>query len=138
MTRSYTCSFVLTNWRLQPMLRIMNHSHLFYLLVIPVAFAWPLVHIIVFLLRFGRMPTDSSLIFLPMGIISAVVLVFLLKKGESSKRKRSTVVGYLLASPFAFIGSLTGGLMLPPLLGTLVFGALPLVFGTSLGYKLGR
>jgi len=116
----------------------MNRSHLFYLLVIPITFAWPLVHVIIFLLRFGRMPTDSSLIFLPMGIVSAVVLVFLVKKAESRKRKRSTVVGYLLASPFAFIGSLTGGLMLPPLPGTLIFGALPLVLGTSLGYKVGR
>ena len=95
----------------------MNRSYLLYLLVIPIGFAWPLMHVLVFLLRFGSMPTESSLIFLPMGIVSAVVLVFLVKKAGSRKRKRRTVIGYLLASPFAYIGSLFGGLMSPQLAG---------------------
>ncbi len=82
---------VLTKWQIQPLLGLVNRSYLLYLLVIPIGFAWPLMHALVFLLRFGRMPTESSLIFLPMGIVSAVVLVFLVKKAESRKRKRRTV-----------------------------------------------
>lgn len=118
------------------MLGSVNRSYLLYLLVIPIGFAWPLMHVLVFLLRFGSMPTESSLIFLPMGIASAVVLVFLVKKAESRKRKRRTVIGYLLASPFAFIGSLFGGLMSPQLVWVFIFGTVPLVLGTALGYKV--
>ena len=118
------------------MLGLVNRSYLLYLLVIPIGFAWPLMHVLVFLLRSGRMPTESSLIFLPMGIVSAVVLVFLVKKAESRTRKRRTVIGYLLASPFAYIGSLFGGLMSPQLAGVFIFGTVPLVLGTALGYKV--
>jgi len=133
---TYEPATILTKWQIQPKLSLVNRSYLLYLLVIPIGFAWPLMHVLVFLLRFGSMPTESSLIFLPMGIVSAVVLVFLVKKTESRKRKRRTVIGYLLASPFAYIGSLFGGLMSPQLAGVFIFGTVPLVLGTALGYKV--
>ena len=120
---TYEPAPVLTKWQIQPKLGLMNRSYLLYLLVIPIGFAWPLMHVLVFLLRFGSMPTESS-------------LVFLVKKAESRKRKRRTVIGYLLASPFAYIGSLFGGLMSPQLAGVFIFGTVPLVLGTALGYKV--
>ncbi len=73
-----------------------------------------------------------------MGILSAIILVFLLKKSETTNRFKWTAIGYLLATPQAFIGSLIGGLMLPPVLGTLIFGGGPLVIGTVLELKLSK
>lgn len=49
----------------------------------------------------------------------------------------STIVGYLVACPVAFVGALFSGLMLPPLVGTLIYGAVPLVVGTGIGFAVG-
>lgn len=120
------------------MYRFMNRAYLYYLLIIPLAFAWPLLHFAIFVLRFGRTPTDSVLVFLPMGVVSAFALAFMLNRSKSGRRKKWTVFGYLLAVPFAFLGSLMSGLVLPPIIGTIIYGASPLVLGTWLGYRLSR
>jgi hypothetical protein len=116
----------------------MNRTYLYYLLIIPLAFFWPLLHFAIFVLRFGRTPADSVLVFLPMGVVSAFALAFMLKRSQSGRRKRWTIFGYLLAVPYAFIGSLMSGLMLPPVFGTIIYGASPLVLGTWLGYRLSK
>ena len=101
---------------------------------------WPTVQIIFFNLRFRRMPDNvvESLTFLPMGIISAGFILFLMKRAPNQTTRVSTAVGYLVACPFALVGSLGGGLMLQPLIGVTLFGAIPLILGSTAGYWIGK
>ena len=104
------------------------------------ALFWPFIHILVLIARFGQFPSDrlvDSAIFLPMGVVSAGALVVLFQMAQTRGPKVGAIVGYSLTIPVAFVGSLFSGLMFPPLVGTLLYGALPLVLGTVLGYVLG-
>ncbi len=111
-----------------------------YLWVIPLALLWPVLQLLIASARFG--PRDAafiaeSAIFLPMGAVSGAFLVYLWQRAASRRSRVGAVVGYVIATPVALIGSVLGGLMLPPLLGTLLFGAAPLLLGAAVGYALG-
>ena len=69
-----------------------------------------------------------------MGAVTALVMLLLWSKAWTRQQKRRVALGYLLASPVALIGSLLGGLMMPPLLGALLFGAGPLLAGMLIGF----
>lgn len=101
---------------------------------------WPTLQIVIFNLRFQRMPDNvaESFYFLPMGLISAAFIVWLMKRAPNHTTRVSTAVGYLVACPFALVGSLGGGLVLHPLIGVTLFGALPLILGSAAGYWLGK
>ncbi|MBK7897246.1 MAG: hypothetical protein IPJ90_20640 [Anaerolineaceae bacterium] len=101
---------------------------------------WPLVQILIFGLRFQRLPDNiwESFYFLPMGIFSAAFLLFMLGKTAVRTTRVSTIVGYLVACPIALVGGLGGGLVLSPLLGVTLFGAVPLMVGTAVGYGMGK
>lgn len=102
---------------------------------------WPMIHLVVFWLRFNRLPTGGlaeSIVFLPMSLATATVAVWLWSRTASQRNRRFVAVGYLLASPIAFLGSLLGGLLLPSIWGPLVFGAIPLVAGCYIGFAVGR
>lgn len=108
--------------------------------VLPLSVLWPVAHLALFLMRFGQLPAGSareSAVFLPMGILSAVVFVILLAGAGSRRQRLATWLGYLAACPFALVGSLLSGLLFPSLLGTLIFGALPLIAGSWIGSALG-
>ena len=112
-----------------------------YLWIIPLALLWPALHNLVFIARFGRVPDGGLgelLVFLPMGIVSGAVLLWFVGKARSRVRKTTTVLGFLAASPFAFVGSLLGGLIFESVIGTLIYGVLPLAAGSALGYFLGK
>jgi hypothetical protein len=112
-----------------------------YLWVIPFAFCWPLIHLAVFSARFGSLPPGGvadSLVFLPMSLVSGAVLAVLVWRARSRERRISTVAGYLAVSPCAFCGSLMSGLSFSQPTGTLIYGAIPLIVGTSVGYLVGR
>ena len=103
-----------------------------YVWLIFLSLIWPLVQLLIFSLRFQRLPDNiwESVYFLPMGLISAAFLLFML--GETAG------VGYLVACPIALVGGLGGGLVLHPLLGVTLFGAVPLLLGTAVGYGMGK
>ena len=110
------------------------------LAVVLLTLLWPLLQLLVFALRFGRLPPGGAaeaLVFLPMGLVSAVALVVLLRRSGSLRQAVWTVIGYAVAAPLALVGSLAGGLILPGALGALVGGAPPLVLGAVLGYLAG-
>jgi hypothetical protein len=69
-----------------------------------------------------------------MGMISGVVLVHLLLQAETKTQTKGVIIGYILASPIAFLGALVGGLHLPPAIGTIIYGGLPLILGSLVGY----
>jgi hypothetical protein len=101
---------------------------------------WPAVQIVFFNLRFQRMPDNvvESFYFLPMGMISAAFVLLLMKRAQNHTTRVSTAVGYLVACPFALIGSLGGGLVVLPLIGVTIFGTVPLILGSSAGYWIGK
>jgi hypothetical protein len=100
---------------------------------------WPLIHYLVFILRFpDGVMQPSALIFAPMGAIAGGFLAYWLKEAQSQQQRLLVVLGYLVASPLAFIGSLGGGLVLSPYIGPTLFGALPLILGCFFGFQLGK
>lgn len=106
------------------------------------AFAWPFIHLTVFYFSFDRqLPIEGvgvALVFLPMGLLSGALLLYLLNKSDSTRQTRFTIGGYLLAAPFAFVGSLLAGLATNQWLGVALFGGGPLALGAWLGYHLSR
>lgn len=101
---------------------------------------WPGLQLGLFLLRFQRLPPGGvaeGLVFAPMGAVAGAALLVLVGRARGARQRRATIIGYLLASPLALLGSLLGGLVLPPVIGALLFGATPLVAGAAIGYALG-
>ncbi len=102
---------------------------------------WPILELMIFGLRFHAFPPGGpleSLVFAPMGLASGVVLAVLWTKAGSSRQRHFLVTGYLVASPFAFLGTLISGLLLPNALGPLVFGTPLLAAGCLIGFFAGR
>ena len=99
--------------------------------------AWPIIHLAIAYVRFGTGFVDA-LVFLPMGAISGGFLLYWIENARSRPQRLMTLLGYLVASPLAFIGSLGGGLYLPALIGVTLFGAMPLILGAFFGFYLSR
>lgn len=96
---------------------------------------WPIAHLAVFTLRFGRLPVDiviDAIVFLPMGFVSALFFVLLRSRAQTPHQKWAILIGYVVAIPLAGVGSLVSGLLLPPLIGTVIFGVVPLLVGMGL------
>jgi hypothetical protein len=102
---------------------------------------WPALELAVFWLRFRRLPPNGAaeaLVFVPMGLIAGIVAAVLMVRATTERQRRSVLWGYLVASPFALIGALLGGLVLPGIWGPLVAGAVPLSLGCLGGFAVGR
>jgi hypothetical protein len=103
--------------------------------------AWPALELAVFWLRFHHLPPGgaaASLVFAPMGLAAGGVAALLLSRADSERQRRFVIGGYLAASPFAFLGALLGGLVLPSVWGPLVAGGIPLAVGSLVGFAIGR
>lgn len=106
----------------------------FWLLMVGLVLLWPLLHLLVFVLRFNHLPPggwQEAAQFLPMSIVAAAVFGWFWLRADTRTAQLTILLGYLLAAPIAFIGALGGGLILPPLLSVLLCGALPLVLGSA-------
>jgi hypothetical protein len=104
------------------------------------ALSWPFIHVIVFYLQFKTLPADgltTAWVFAPMGLLSGILLLRLLDKTTSRGRRWSAVVGYLLAFPLAFIGSLIFGLGAAAPIAVTLGGGIPLVLGAWAGFAFG-
>lgn len=102
---------------------------------------WPAIQLAVFWLRFDRLPPEGAaegLVFAPMGFVAGLAAAILLARASSPNQKRQVGLGYLAASPIAFVGSLISGLGLAGIWGPLVFGAVPLAVGCMIGFASGR
>jgi len=99
--------------------------------------AWPTIQLAVFLLRFKKLPPGGwrdALVFAPMGFAAGLVAAVLYALADSRDGRRAVIVGYVVAAPFAFVGSLLGGLFLPGIWGPLLLGAVPLIAGSLIGF----
>lgn len=102
---------------------------------------WPAAQLLIFFFRFGNLPLDmvsQSIIFLPLGLLSSLLLLYLIKKSHSGKQRNLVIGGYILMSPVAFICSLMGGLIFSPIVGTTLYGFIPLAIGMTVGYCIGK
>lgn len=113
----------------------------FYLWLTISILAWPLAALILDLLRFGSLTAvawSDAFAFLGMGLLSGGGLLWTMQRSPNHVIRTSALVGYLVLCPFAFSGALLSGLNWSvPFLGTAVYGGLPLLVGTAVGYFLG-
>ncbi len=103
--------------------------------------AWPAIQLVVFWVRFNRLPAGGpaeSLVFAPMGLVAGCVAVWLWVRATTRRQRWRVVVGYVIASPIALLGSLLGGLVLSSVWGPFVYGGIPLVAGSVIGFSAGR
>jgi hypothetical protein len=110
-------------------------------LVVISTVGWPAAQLALFGLRFQRMPpggVSDALVFAPMGLVAGIVGAALMRAATSARQRRAVVWGYGAACPFALVGSLLGGLVLPGLWGPLIAGAIPLSIGCLVGFAVGR
>lgn len=112
-----------------------------YLWLFVTILVWPLVHLLVGLARFGGLPQalfGEALAMLGMSVVSGGGLVWLMQRAANRTTRVSALVGYLVLCPFAYAGAVLGGLAWGwPVVGTAVYGGLPLVAGALAGYFLG-
>lgn len=108
--------------------------------VIAAALVWPVLHVVVFTMRFGEIPVSDAfsdlLLFLPTGFAAALVLRVFLRKAEPGCSSWMIILGVVAALPFAFLGNLMGGLLGP--LGVTIFGVVPILIGAGGGWVIGR
>ncbi len=108
--------------------------------VIAAAFVWPVLHVVVFTMRFGEIPVAEALsdllLFLPTGFAAALALRILLRRAEPGFRSWMIILGVSAALPFAFLGNLMGGLLGP--VGVTIFGVAPILIGAGAGWVVGR
>jgi hypothetical protein len=128
--------------------------------VLAIAISWPLVALVVTLLRFGELPGDGEQIaaallgFLLVGVISGLVLISVLRRTRSRLGRVLVTAGYTLAAPFGYVFGVVGPLTLEVFGGAQVptsidyfllfplaiglYGSLPLVCGAAAGFLIGR
>ena len=120
-----------------------NKKNLNYLNLIPLALLFPLLEILVFIMRFGIDKFDlsdsniiqQSLTFVTIGVFSGILLIYLLNKTEEKKVKMSVIISYISFIPLSLYLSLIAGSFLS-LIGVTIFGVIPLLIGTFMGYKV--
>jgi len=103
--------------------------------------AWPAAQLAVFWLRFDRLPPGGpveALVFAPMGCVAGVAAAVLIARSSTERQRRSVAWGYLAASPFAMVGAILGGLVLPGVWGPLLVGGALLGAGCLIGFLAGR
>lgn len=102
---------------------------------------FPLIQLCIFAFRFRYLPISlvlESIVFLPVGFLSALFFLFLLTKAQKKTHKMCIFVSYVVAVPLACITSLAGGLVMTPLIGVTLFGFIPFVVIMGSAYFLGK
>lgn len=117
----------------------MEKGKVSYLWVIPSTVLFPILQSIIFFLRFGRLPLDlvrDSFIFAPMGLISGLFLVYLLRKDADQGRRKRAIIGFIISTFIAIPVSIMSGLLVPPIIASTIFGSVPLVIGILIGHSI--
>ena len=109
--------------------------------IILLGLAWPLLLYIYGGLRFGFGNPDATYLialrdFGPLGLLSGLVLFFLLDRAKSAGQRRGQIAGYILFIPVGFLLGFAGGFLLTAW-GGAVLGSLALGLGAWLGGLVG-
>lgn len=106
--------------------------------LIPLTLLFPVVEVIIFLLRgypFSNELLLSSLYFLPVGLASGYLLIYLLRKQMgNSKYGIFLGIGYFVGAIIAILAMIYGGLYLDPLTNIVFLGIIPVIICTLIGY----
>ncbi len=120
-----------------------NENKISYLWTIPITLFFPLMQIAIYYMRFGITKDMSKFqlfiesgYFLPMGLLSGLVLIYYLQKSNNRVEKIGTIIGYTFSIPLAILMSISSGLLMHPILGIPLFGAIPLISGILIGYYI--
>ena len=118
----------------------MTQKPISYWWALPIGLAFPLLQALIYVLRFGELNpyaalTDYGLFFVA-GLLGGLVLIAFLRASRTPVARWLVFGAYLLATPFAMIAMVLGGLLslvnvvLPSLAIWAVF--------TAIGYFIGR
>lgn len=102
---------------------------------------WPIVNLIVYFMRFGTLSwrlVGESLYFIPLGLCSVLLLFTFLNYTQSTNHAYFVIMGFVLFMPVAFFAALASGLVLPPLVGPMIYGIIPLAIGLTIGFFTGK
>jgi hypothetical protein len=110
--------------------------------VIPIAIFWPALALGVTFVRFGTLPGDGEQIaagtlgFLLVGVLSGLVLIFLLRRATERSGRIFVVVGYALATPFGYALGIVGPLALEAFPGAQLPGSIDylVLFPLAIGF----
>jgi hypothetical protein len=105
-----------------------------------IGLVFPLLQAGIYYFRFGTLNPyatlpDYALFFLG-GALGGLILIALWRRSRTKEARRSVLVAYLLATPFALAGMLGGGLFGP--LGIVLLPALIWALFAGIGYGIGR
>ena len=107
---------------------------------LPLGLLCAAAQIVAFYVRFGRWNTDAAfadyLSFFVAGTFGGWILIYFLNKGTTSRQRWMVLAAFLLASPFAMLLMLAGGLLGWP--GVLVLPLIPWALFTWAGSLAGR
>lgn len=106
-----------------------------------ITLAWPGIQLLIFAFRFERLPMEmliQSLYFAPLGFLSGILIIYFVRRAKNRGQQACAIMGYLIASPIAVMSSLLSGLLLPPIIGTVIYGMVPLTIGVVVGYAIGK
>jgi hypothetical protein len=96
--------------------------------------------IIAFYVRFGRWNTDATFVdylsFYVAGTLGGLILIYFLNKQPTPTRWWIVLIAFLVASPFAMLFMLGGGLL--GWIGVLLFPLIPWALFTWIGSLVGR
>ena len=120
-----------------------ENKNISYLWIIPLTLFFPMIQIALYCMRFG-IKEDMSVFqlfiesgyFIPMGLMSGLVLISYLQKSNNRIEKIGTIIGYTFSIPLAILMSISSGLLMHPILGITLFGAIPLIAGILIGYYI--
>jgi uncharacterized membrane protein YiaA len=114
-----------------------------YLWTIPITLFFPIIQIAIYCMRFGITKDMSKFqlfiesgYFIPMGLLSGFVLIYYLQKSNNRVEKIGIIIGYIFIIPLAILMSISSGLLMHPILGITLFGAIPLISGILIGYYI--
>lgn len=111
-----------------------------YLWALAAAALFAILQAVILLVRTGSMTTGSPLsdylIYFLAGALIGVGLVYLLRRSETPRTVRGTIVGFVIGMLFALFGMIVGGMVGG--IGVLFLSVSPALFFTGVGYFIGR
>ena len=102
---------------------------------------FPALQNLIYFMRFHALPLNillDSMVFAPIGIISALLVFYLLKQDDSAKVKKGIFVGFIISVPISLLVSILGGLIAPPFVAATLFGSLTMIIGILIGYAVSK
>ena len=106
---------------------------------LPIGFVYPILQVMIYLFRFGKLNTLASpldyLIYFIAGVTGALLLIFFLRRSRKRMGRWVILGTYLLAAPLALAGMVGGGLLGP--IGVILFSLVPWALFIWLGYLAG-